>query len=376
MTTNKKPLNVEIKKINKTNIYQHFLTNEALTKQQLVSDLQLCLPTITKNIDDLVADGLIEKSGSIGHTGGRRAVTYSLVRNAKVALGIDITQNHVTTVALDLTGAIISSKRHRRHFEATDEYFSYLGETLDLFITETGLRKKQILGVGIGLPALVDADKKSIFFSKIIDLGDVTLENFEKYIPYPIELYNDANAAVFTETWTNHDLKNAFYLMLSNNIGGSMIINDSIYSGDGQRSGEIGHVTLVSGGKECYCGQSGCVDAYLAATNLSNLTDGNLQAFFEDLEQQDPVISKTWDEYLDHLAQTVNILRMLLDCKVILGGYVGEYIEPYMEELKRRAAKLNTFSSGADYLEVCSYKRESIAAGAALYFIDSFTKSL
>ena len=72
----KKTLNVEIKRINRSSIYHHFFQNRALTKQNLVSDLQLCLPTVTKNIDDLVADGLIKKSGSQGHTGGRRAITY------------------------------------------------------------------------------------------------------------------------------------------------------------------------------------------------------------------------------------------------------------------------------------------------------------
>ena len=171
-------------------------------------------------------------------------------------------------------------------------------------------------------------------------------------------------------------MKNAFYLMLSNNIGGSMIIDGNIYSGDAQRSGEIGHVPLIHNGKKCYCGQSGCVDAYLAATNLSNMTDGNLQAFFRDLENGDPAIARAWDTYLDYLAATVNILRMLLDCNVILGGYVGEYLEPYMEELKKRAARLNTFSDDAEYLKICSYKKESIAAGAALYFVDAFTKAL
>lgn len=376
MSNTKKPINVEIKKINRSNIYHHFLENQFLTKQQLVNDLQLCLPTVTKNIDDLVADGLIEKSGSLGHTGGRRAITYSLIKNARVALGIDITQNHVTIVALDLTGSIISSNRSRRHFEPTDDYYSYVGSTLDTFILDAGFQPDQILGVGIGLPALVDADKKSIFFSKIINLSSTTLEDFARYIPYPIELYNDANAAVFTETWTNHNMINAFYLMLSNNIGGSMIIDGNVYSGDAQRSGEIGHVPLIHNGKKCYCGQSGCVDAYLAATNLSNMTDGNLQAFFRDLENDDPAIVRVWDTYLDYLAATVNILRMLLDCNVILGGYVGEYLEPYMEELKKRAARLNTFSDDAEYLKICSYKKESIAAGAALYFVDAFTKAL
>lgn len=374
--TTKKPINVEIKRINRSNIYRQFFYHKALTKQNLVAGLQLCLPTVTKNIDDLVADGLIEKYGSQGQTGGRRAVTYSIVKDAKIALGIDVTSNHVTVLAVDLTGNIIASNRQRIKFEATDSYYQYVANTLDALVQACHLNTSQILGVGIGLPALVDADRKSIFFSKIINLSKTTLDDFVRYIPYDIQLFNDANAAAFTETWMNRDTKNAFYLMLSNNIGGSMVINGAVYSGDNQKSGEVGHITLVPNGKKCYCGQSGCVDAYLAATNLSNLTDGNLRAFFEKLNAGNTGFQKIWDEYLDYLASTVNIVHVLLDCEVILGGYVGEYLEPYLDDLKGRTARLNTFSDDADYLKICSYKKESIAAGAALNFIASFIESI
>lgn len=374
--TSKKNMNIEIKKINRSNIYRHFLNHEELTKQNLVSDLQLCLPTVTKNVDELVAEGFIEKAGSQGHTGGRRAVTYSIVRDAKVALGIDVTLNHVTVVAVDLTGNIISFSRHRMKFKAEDTYYQYVGNTLTALIKSIGLKDEQILGVGIGLPALVDADRKSVFFSKIINLSGTTLGDFARYIPYSIQLFNDANAAAFTEMWMNRSLKNAFYLMLSNNIGGAMIINGTVYSGDSQHSGEVGHITLVPGGKRCYCGQPGCVDSYLAATNLSNLTDGNLQAFFDGLKAGDKKLTQTWDTYLNYLASTVNIVHVLLDCNIILGGYVGEYLDPYMDDLCERAAKLNTFSSDADYLKTCLYKKESIAAGAAMNFIEAFIQSI
>lgn len=372
----KKPINVEIKKINRSNIYRHFLTHEALTKQNLVADLQLCLPTVTKNVDDLEADGLIGKSGSQGHTGGRRAVTYSLIKDARVALGVDVTQNHMTVVALDLTGSIIASQRHRMKFQVSDAYYQYMAERLEELIESAGIDRSRILGVGIGLPALVDQDREHIFFSKILDLSSTTRENFARHIPYRIELFNDAKAAAFTETWRNPDVKNVFYLMLSNNIGGSIVIGGSAYSGDNQRSSEVGHITLVPGGRRCYCGQCGCVDSYLAATNLSNLTGDNLQTFFDGLEEGDKKLLEAWDTYLGYLASTVNIVHVLLDCNIILGGYVGEYLAPYINDLRRRAAKLHTFTNDADYLKLCSYKKEAIAAGAALNFIASFTGSV
>lgn len=159
-------------------------------------------------------------------------------------------------------------------------------------------------------------------------------------------------------------------------MGGAIVIDGSIYSGDNQQSGEVGHITLVPGGRKCYCGQLGCVDPYLAATNLSDMTDGNLQEFFERLRAGERELEKTWDSYLDYLASTVNIVHSLMDCDIILGGYVGEYIDVYMVSCSRRTAKLYTFSNDTGYLKTCAYKKESIAAGAALEFIARFTDSI
>ncbi|MDD6615793.1 MAG: ROK family protein [Lachnospiraceae bacterium] len=372
----KRPVNIEIERINRSRIYHHFLNSESLTRQQLVASTQLCLPTVTKNIETLLSEGLIFKSGSQGHTGGRRAATYSLVPDARVALGIDLTRNHVTVVAVDLTGTIIASVRNRVPYRKEESFYCYVGDLLSELIRSTSLKDEQILGVGIGLPALVDSDRRHIFFSKIIDLDDALTDCFARYIPYPILLFNDANAAAFTEIWKTPDIRNSFYLMLSNNVGGSMVISKKVYSGDQQRSGEVGHMTLVPGGRPCYCGQTGCADAYLAATNLSDLTSGNLQLFFDRLASGDPVLAKIWDEYLNDLARTVNNVHALLDCKIILGGYMGEYLQPYLSELRQRASGLDTFCGDGDYLQICSYRKESIAAGAALNLISAFISSV
>lgn len=372
----KKSTEMELRKMNRSNIYHEFMSNAALTKQDLVFRLNLSLPTITKNIEELLADQLIEKSGSQGNTGGRRATTYSLIRDARIALGIDVTRNHITIAALDLTGSIITFRRYRLTFQPADPYFQSVGKTLEDFIKENQLDENRILGVGIGLPALVDADRKHVFFSKILPIRENILEDFQKYISYRVELFNDAKAAAFAETWGNPNFKNMFYLMLANNIGGSIIINHTIYSGDNQESSEAGHIQLVPGGRLCYCGQRGCVDTYISATVLSDFTDGNLEAFFRELENGNAQFAKEWNIYLDYLAATVNTVHVLLDCNIVLGGYVGEYMEPYIDDLRQRVVKLSTFCDNADFLQLCSYKKESIAAGAAMRFIADFTDSV
>ncbi len=363
-----------LRKFNTSNIYSYFLNHPEATKQELASSLNLTLPTVNKNIDYLSELGLIQVSGSRGQTGGRRATTYSLCSDAKIALGLDITKHHVSCVAVDLYGEIISFSRNWLIFEHTDSYFQEVSNLLEKFIADSKLDKEKILGVGIGIPALVQSDNKTVFYSGIMDFREDTFELFSKYIPYEIAVFNDAKASCFAEKWVNKDIQNTFYIMLSNNVGGAMIINGQVYSGDNFRSAEVGHITLVPNGRLCYCGQCGCVDPYLAATNLSQ---DDLEGYFETLSTTtDEKILDSWDKYLEYTASTVNIIRSVLDCDVILGGYVGAYLEPYLDEIKKKAIKISTFDSDADFIKLCSYKHESIAAGAALHYISQFIKTI
>ncbi|MBP5325860.1 MAG: ROK family transcriptional regulator [Pseudobutyrivibrio sp.] len=363
-----------LRKFNTSNIYSYFLNHPEATKQELATNLNLTLPTVNKNIDYLSELGLIQVSGSRGKTGGRRATTYSLCSQAKIALGLDITKHHVSCVMVDLYGEIISFKRNRLVFEFTDSYFEDVAKLLEAFIDTNQIDRQKILGVGIGIPALVQSDNQTVFYSGIMDFRQNTYEMFTKYIPYEISMFNDAKASCFAEKWVNKDIQNTFYIMLSNNVGGAMIINGQVYSGDNFRSAEVGHITLVPNGRQCYCGQCGCVDPYLAATNLSQ---DDLDGYFEKLKTTtDEKTLDDFDKYMDYIAATVNIVRSILDCDIILGGYVGEYLEPYLDEIKKRAIKISTFDSDADYIKLCSYQHESIAAGAALHYIAQFIKTI
>ncbi len=363
-----------LRKFNTSNIYSYFLNHPDATKQELASSLNLTLPTITKNIDYLSELGLIKVCGSRGQTGGRRAITYSLCSEAKIALGLDITKHHVACVAVDLYGKIISFKRTWLVFENTATYYKGVADLLNEFIADNKIDNDKILGVGIGIQALVKSDNKIVFYSRIMDFGKDAYEMFRKYIPYDIAMFNDAKASCFAEKWVNKDIRNAFYILLSNNVGGAMIINGQVYSGNSFKAAEVGHITLVPQGRQCYCGQCGCVDPYLAASNLSQ---DDLSGYFENLKTtSDSRLLDNWDRYLYYLAATINNVRSLMDCDIILGGYVGAYLEPYLDEIKKRVLKISTFDSDSDFIKLCSYKYESIAAGAALHYVSQFITTI
>jgi predicted NBD/HSP70 family sugar kinase len=366
----------DIQKANRTKVYQLIRQEDGLTRQEIVHRLQLSLPTVTQNINNLKKEGLIQENGFMGHTGGRRAQRYSIIKSARIAIGLDITKNCVLAVAVDLTGTVIDKHREWVTFERSASYYKKLGSIVEKIVSRAGLEKNNILGVGIGVPGLVTADNLTVFYGEILKFTGATCGEFSEFIPYDSALFNDADAAGFAEFWIRRKQGNAFYLMLSNNVGGTVMINNQMLMGDHHRGGEIGHLTLIRNGKPCYCGQKGCADAYLGATILSSQSGGSLAEFFKLLDQKDKTIMKTWDTYLDYLALAVNNLHTLFDCKIILGGYVGGYMEKHIENLKRRVANLNPFEKDAEYLELCMYTPHTISAGAALNFISRFVQSI
>ena len=143
-----------------------------------------------------------------------------------------------------------------------------------------------------------------------------------------------------------------------------------------QWSGEVGHVTIIPGGKPCYCGQKGCLECCCNADVLAGQCGGSLKAFFDNLKEGDTECARIWEDYLDHLAIAVNNVRMLFDCDIILGGYVGGYLEPYLPQLKQVALNRNSFDKRADFLRVCKVKREALAIGSALPYIHKFWKEI
>ena len=63
---------------------------------------------------------------------------------------------------------------------------------------------------------------------------------------------------------------------------------------------------------------------------------------------------------------------MVLDCDIMLGGYVGSFLENYLEDIRLKVVKRNTFSEDGKFIQLCKYKVGAAALGAALKIIEAF----
>ena len=96
-STQQNPLSV------RSRIYQTLYTSEELcTKQSLAKRCQISMPTLYQNLSELMQDGLVRYSGEARSTGGRRALGLDIVPDARISIGISVTEHHLRLVAADL----------------------------------------------------------------------------------------------------------------------------------------------------------------------------------------------------------------------------------------------------------------------------------
>lgn len=367
--------NHSVKQNNRLNTLKAILNHGRISQPALAKMLNHSGPTVLQNVKELSTLGLVQEAGDLESTGGRKAKAFSPIANAQFALGIDITKHHVGFVIIDLVSKIQLQQRIALPFAAQDDYFKSLGNLAEQTLEQSQIPLSKLSGIGIALPGIVDQNSQRLISSHVLQVWDFSTENFSRYMPASCFFINDANASGFAELHRLEHAEHLVYLSLSNSVGGAILHMDQLYMGEHQRSGEFGHMTLIPNGRVCYCGKTGCFDAYCNAEILSSLCGGDLDEFFRCLPQ-DLNLQEKWQEYLSYLAVGVNNLHMIFDCDVMVGGYVGSYLQKHAPNFRDLLSQRNTFTQDCSYFKYCTYHSEAAAVGAALQPLESFIQQI
>lgn len=384
--------NLEVKKLNRNRLYRYVNSKGETSMPEISAALNISGPTVLTIVNELKEAGLVREIGEFKSTGGRKAKAIASVKDVKYAIGLDITKNHVSIVYTDLSGEALKHERVRKAFFADERYFEEVSDIIEDFVEENQIPKDRILGIGVSVPGIVDGENNCITYSHVLGIYNVPCEEIAKKLPYPCIFLNDASAAAITEVSEDDVSGNMVYLFLSNSVGGAIFFGDengivsapeqrdraavNMYIGNHWRSAEFGHMVLYPKGRRCYCGKEGCLDAYCSARVLTEETGETLEDFFRKLEEGNSKMKKYWEEYLDNLAIAVDNLRMSFDCRVVLGGYIGNFMEPYIKKLQRKAARKNIFENDGSYVCSSRYQIEASALGVAIYQIEEYIETI
>lgn len=129
----------------------------------------------------------------------------------------------------------------------------------------------EISAVGIGVAALVAADRSTVVFAPNLGWGRVPLgEEVSSRIDLPVVVENDANAAAWGEFrhGAGRDLDDAVVITVGTGIGGGLILGGRLRRGAHGMAAEVGHMTVVPEGRVCGCGRRGCWEQYASGSAL------------------------------------------------------------------------------------------------------------
>ena len=362
---------------NRKRVFDFINSKDGTSKQELSDTLNLSMPTVTQCLKDLTAKGLIQRSGYYMSTGGRKASIITAVPKARIAIGVEMLQQSVKITAIDLSGESLKEAFYQQDFSPTEEYFKMLGDLINAFTDSLNLPDSLFLGVGIAVQGLVSHDGETIINGDILNYSGTKRAAFQKNIRLPCRLFHDTEVAAFAEIWHRDNIKNAVYIALNRNLGGALIIGGEVYLGDVLGGCIIEHMRLIPDGRPCYCGQKGCMEAYCSVSSLEKKAGVDVDTFFRRIEEGSAVHKALFDEYLGYLALAINNIRMVIDCKVILGGFLQSYLtEDHFRQLEKLTKEQSPFDSTNFSFQKSVYGKDAAARGAALVLINDFINKL
>ncbi len=120
--------------------------------------------------------------------------------------------------------------------------------------------------VGLAVAAQVDPRTGTVVHAPNLGWRDVALSRrVGEELGLPVVVVNDARAAALAE-WKHGaaaGTSDAFCLVLGTGVGGSAIVGGRLLEGGNHAFGEVGHITIVVGGRRCHCPNWGCLEAYV-----------------------------------------------------------------------------------------------------------------
>ena len=278
------------------------------------------------------------------------------------AVGIDIGGTKIAGALVDESGTITQEIRVSSPIEDS----SLMVEAIASVINQL-TDGQQVVGVGVAAAGLLSTDREVMFHSPNIAAwrNEPLKSRIQDKISYPVLLENDANAAGWAEFrfGAGRGVNSMIMLTIGTGVGGAVISDGKLLKGGFGIGGELGHMVLVPGGRDCGCGLRGCVEPYASGTALlqgardlaaSNDPLGNKlrelgakngvlsgEQVYQAIIEDDPGANKLITELGEHLGVAIGSYFVpILDPELaVIGGGVSAVGERLLEPIRSSYSK-------------------------------------
>jgi glucokinase-like ROK family protein len=349
-----------VREINLSIILNCLRETSPLSRAKMAEITGLNKTTVSSLVRELTARQFVREIGFGSSEGGRPAVMLELNPDAGCIIGMEIGVDFILAILTDFKAQVLW--RHREDTNLAKGQEAILAKALDIVRQALAVGESThspVLGIGVGIPGLVDVSSGTLLFAPNLKWHDVPLRDiFSRKLDVPAFVDNDANVAALGERYfgaARHS-KDFIYLSTGVGLGGGIVLDGQLYRGIGGYAGEIGHMTVTSDGERCNCGNLGCWETLVSqmalfsrvrkaveagnASRVSQLVEGrperiSIPIIVKAAEEGDEVARQALEETGVYLGIGIaNLINAFNPELVIFGGVMSlasNYLLPAIE---------------------------------------------
>ncbi|MCM8774907.1 MAG: ROK family transcriptional regulator [Candidatus Omnitrophica bacterium] len=334
--------------------------NGPISRTDISKITELNIVTVSNYVNHYIKKGLVIEGELDESTGGRKPVLVELNPKAGYIVGVGLNMLSTVGVLVDLEINVIAEIKRERAPENSEVVIERMVDMAAEIIDKAEIDKSKIVGVGVGVPGIIDERGRTIRWPQSLGEKDLSVclsikDTFEKRLNIPTFVENDANAAVLGEKWLGLDRDVRHMIYMFSGVGCGILINGEIYRGATGAAGELGITSYRSSKEYAYeiatqlgrwemdVGMVRNAREYLnkgEKSILRDLVDGDLNKLtFKEIvkavKDKDDLANKVVDHAGEELGKKIAFLVNLLNPEiVVIGGGIEDCGAPLLDSIK------------------------------------------
>ncbi|TML24356.1 MAG: ROK family protein [Actinobacteria bacterium] len=377
----------DIRRRNRSTLLSTLFFQAPLSRLELSQVTGLSAATVSNVTAELVEERLVVEAGLVESDGGRPRVLLRVDPGYGHVIGIDVGETGVRAELFDLAMRCLatveeplSSARPQANTVATQ-----VAAGIREVLAAAGVGHDSVLGVGIGVPGMVEQGPPVLVHAPTIGWSAADLPGLLRKhgVRLPLFVENGAKTQGQAEMWfgAGRGARHAVIALVGSGVGAAVVTDGAVYRGANSSAGEWGHTTLVYGGRACRCGSRGCLEAYVGAEGILDryrqATGGRAVAGTDEVASIEALIaaadrSKRAARLLEETAAYLgagiaNLINLFNPERVVLGGWAGLALGTRLLPQIRAAAKAQAlaYPYGQAAIELAQLGPDAVAFGAA-----------
>ncbi|TNC26977.1 ROK family transcriptional regulator [Amycolatopsis alkalitolerans] len=356
----------DVRRHNRAALLRRLHVEGPSTRASLATSLGLNRSTIKALVDGLAEDGVVEERVPAQRSGaGRPSLLVLPQPQAAVVLAIDIRVERAAMALVGIGGQILGrdSWRVRRGHGEPTEVFTKIIDYVGPLVAEQEVGP---VAVGVSVPGVVRRADGFVHEAPNLHWTDVPLGGWLSHaLELPVHMGNDAELGALAEHLRGaaRHADDVVYISADVGVGGGVISNGvSMRGAGGHHMGEVGHMVVRPGGRQCYCGSRGCWETEIGERALCRALGidedspvGAIVAELRALGSAGEAALSRLDEFVEWLTLGLgNVVNLLCPQLVVLGDLFTALPAPLVERVERTVRERSLVSRALGGTRVCT----------------------